>query len=73
VTFKIEARRVGILPHRVHSVVMRERSSEQAVLETRGTQRNPGEQPGLFSSRKTRKRKAQPKSEGRPAYKVRLW
>ena len=31
VTFKIEARRVGILPHRVHSVVMRERSSEQAT------------------------------------------
>ena len=30
VTFKIEARRVGILPHRVHSVVMRERSSEPA-------------------------------------------
>lgn len=33
VTFKIEARRVGILPHRVHSVVMRERSSEQATAE----------------------------------------
>ena len=31
VTFKIEARRVGILPHRVHSVVMRERSSEPAA------------------------------------------
>lgn len=31
VTFKIEARRVGILPHRVHSVVMRERSSEPAT------------------------------------------
>ncbi|WP_339428271.1 MULTISPECIES: single-stranded DNA-binding protein [unclassified Pseudomonas] len=31
VTFKIEARRVGILPHRVRSVVMRERSSEQAT------------------------------------------
>jgi len=31
VTFKIEARRVGILPHRVHSVVMRERSSEAAA------------------------------------------
>jgi single-strand DNA-binding protein len=31
VTFKIEARRVGILPHRVQSVVMRERSSEQAT------------------------------------------
>jgi len=30
VTFKIEARRVGILPHRVHNVVMRERSSEPA-------------------------------------------
>jgi len=30
VTFKIEARRVGILPHRVHRVVMRERPSEQA-------------------------------------------
>ncbi len=31
VTFKIEARRVGILPHRVHSVVMRERSNEPAA------------------------------------------
>ena len=31
VTFKIEARRVGVLPHRVHSVVMRERSSETAA------------------------------------------
>ncbi|SEN99885.1 single-stranded DNA-binding protein [Pseudomonas sp. ok266] len=31
VTFKIEARRVGILPHRVHNVVMRERSSEPAT------------------------------------------
>ncbi|ROL68740.1 single-stranded DNA-binding protein [Pseudomonas chlororaphis] len=30
VTFKIEARRVGILPHRVQNVVMRERSSESA-------------------------------------------
>ena len=34
VTFKIEARRVGILPHRVHSVVMRERSSEPAASAT---------------------------------------
>lgn len=31
VTFKIEARRVGILPHRMHSVVMRERSNEPAA------------------------------------------
>ncbi|HJH22692.1 MULTISPECIES: single-stranded DNA-binding protein [Pseudomonas] len=31
VTFKIEARRVGILPHRVHNVVMRERPSEPAT------------------------------------------
>jgi len=31
VTFKIEARRVGVLPHRVHSVIMRERSSEPAA------------------------------------------
>ncbi|BBP60092.1 hypothetical protein PHLH5_33380 [Pseudomonas sp. Cab53] len=31
VTFKIEARRVGILPHRVQNVVMRERSSEQTT------------------------------------------
>jgi single-strand DNA-binding protein len=31
VTFKIEARRVGILPHRVQSVVMRERSGEHAA------------------------------------------
>ncbi|WP_420234882.1 single-stranded DNA-binding protein [Pseudomonas sp. ABY48] len=30
VTFKIEARRVGILPHRVRNVVMRERSGESA-------------------------------------------
>ncbi|MCD7038810.1 MULTISPECIES: single-stranded DNA-binding protein [Pseudomonas fluorescens group] len=30
VTFKIEARRVGILPHRVQKVVMRERTSESA-------------------------------------------
>ena len=31
VTFKIEARRVGILPHRVNSLVMRERPSEQTT------------------------------------------
>ncbi|SEB60439.1 single-stranded DNA-binding protein [Pseudomonas marginalis] len=30
VTFKIESRRVGILPHRVQNVVMRERASESA-------------------------------------------
>ncbi|WP_324745691.1 single-stranded DNA-binding protein [Pseudomonas veronii] len=29
VTFKIEARRVGILPHRVHRMIMQERPSEQ--------------------------------------------
>ena len=34
VTFKIEARRVGVLPHRVHSVIMRERSSEPAASAT---------------------------------------
>lgn len=31
VTFKIEARRVGILPHRMHSMVMRERPNEPAA------------------------------------------
>jgi single-strand DNA-binding protein len=30
VTFKIEARRVGILPHRVQNVAMRERSNDPA-------------------------------------------
>lgn len=39
VTFKIEARRVGILPHRVNGVIMRERSSEQATAAKQVEQR----------------------------------
>ncbi|ROM97926.1 single-stranded DNA-binding protein [Pseudomonas brassicacearum] len=55
VTFKIEARRVGILPHRVQSVVMRERSNEQAVSAS-GVGQNT-EQANSTAS-KPRKRKA---------------
>ncbi len=34
VTFKIEARRIGILPHRVQSLLMRERPSKAAASAT---------------------------------------
>ncbi|AKK01056.1 single-stranded DNA-binding protein [Pseudomonas citrulli] len=60
VTFKIEARRVGILPHRVQSVVMRERSSEQAASASRAGQNT--EQANSTAS-KPRKRKAPPPSD----------
>ncbi|TCV62212.1 single-stranded DNA-binding protein [Pseudomonas fluorescens] len=60
VTFKIEARRVAILPHRVQSVVMRERSSEQAASAS-GVEHNT-EQANSPAS-KTRKRKAPPLSD----------
>lgn len=57
VTFKIEARRVGILPHRVHSVVMRERSSEPAVSATHvGKSTEQASSPAS----KPRKRRGQP-------------
>ena len=60
VTFKIEARRVGILPHRVHRVVMRERSSEPAASATHVEQNteqtsSPASKPG--------KRRGQPPSD----------
>ncbi|BDB20788.1 hypothetical protein cym2001_41530 [Pseudomonas sp. CYM-20-01] len=57
VTFKIEARRVGILPHRVHSVVMRERSSEPASSATPAGQNK--EQASSSASR-SKKRRGQP-------------
>ena len=59
VTFKIEARRVGILPHRVQSVVMRERSSEQAGPEKRGEHSTTrANSQGSSAAAKSRKRKA---------------
>lgn len=59
VTFKIQARRVGILPHRVHSVVMRERSSEQAAPEKRGEHSTArANSQGSSAAAKSRKRKA---------------
>lgn len=60
VTFKIEARRVGILPHRVHSVVMRERSSEPASSATHAE--NNKEQASSPAS-KPKKRKGPPPPE----------
>ena len=60
VTFKIEARRVGILPHRVHSVVMRERSSEPAASATHAGQHT--EQASSPAS-KPKKRRGQPPSD----------
>ena len=60
VTFKIEARRVGILPHRVHSVVMRERSSEPAASATHvGKSTEQASSPAS----KPRKRSGQPPSD----------
>ncbi|MNI82688.1 single-stranded DNA-binding protein [compost metagenome] len=54
VTFKIEARRVGILPHRVQNVVMRERSSEQSVTGKNGGQ---GTEPASPPASKPKKRR----------------
>ncbi|MDN5598377.1 MAG: single-stranded DNA-binding protein [Pseudomonas sp.] len=45
VTFKIEARRVGILPHRVNSVVMRERSSEPTTAQNTEQASSPTSKP----------------------------
>lgn len=60
VTFKIEARRVGILPHRVHSVVMRERSSEPAASATHvGKSTEQASSPAS----KPRKRSGQPPAD----------
>ncbi|MCY1457163.1 hypothetical protein D9M71_744270 [compost metagenome] len=36
VTFKIEARRIGILPHRLASVTMRETASDNASASRKG-------------------------------------
>ncbi|OPG72043.1 single-stranded DNA-binding protein [Pseudomonas ogarae] len=60
VTFKIEARRVGILPHRVHSVVMRERSSEPAVSATPVGQNT---EHASSPASKPRKRRGQPPTD----------
>ncbi|MNF73804.1 single-stranded DNA-binding protein [compost metagenome] len=60
VTFKIEARRVGILPHRVHNVVMRERSSEPASSAIPAGQNT--EQTSSPAS-KPKKRRGQPPSD----------
>ena len=60
VTFKIEARRVGILPHRVHCVVMRERSSEPAASATHvGKSTEQASSPAS----KPRKRSGQPPAD----------
>ena len=56
VTFKIEARRVGILPHRVHGVVMRERSSEPAASQNT--------EPTSSPASKSKKRRGPPTSDG---------
>ena len=45
VTFKIEARRVGILPHRVHGVVMRERTSEPVASQNTAQASSPASKP----------------------------
>jgi len=60
VTFKIEARRVGILPHRVHSVVMRERTSEPAASATHVGQ---NAEQASSSTSKPRKRRGPPPSD----------
>lgn len=60
VTFKIEARRVGMLPHRVHSVVMRERASEPAASATHVGQNT--EQASLPTS-KPKKRRGPPPTD----------
>ncbi|MFS2071269.1 single-stranded DNA-binding protein [Pseudomonas sp. CT11-2] len=60
VTFKIEARRVGILPHRVQSVVMRERFSEPAASAAHDAQ-STGQTSSPAS--KPRKRRGQPSTD----------
>jgi single-strand DNA-binding protein len=60
VTFKIEARRVGILPHRVHSVAMRERSSEPAASATPVGQNT---EHASSPASKPRKRRGQPPTD----------
>ncbi|MFS2093014.1 single-stranded DNA-binding protein [Pseudomonas sp. Pseusp11] len=60
VTFKIEARRVGVLPHRVHSVVMRERSSEPASSATHAGQNT---EQASSSASKPKKRRGPPPSD----------
>jgi single-strand DNA-binding protein len=60
VTFKIEARRVGILPHRLHTVVMRERSTESPASAA------PAGHPATHASSppsKTKKRKGSPSAD----------
>lgn len=56
VTFKIEARRVGILPHRVHGVVMRERPSEPVASQNT--------EPTSSPASKSKKRRGPPTPEG---------
>lgn len=53
VTFKIEARRIGILPQRLEAVVMRERASEAAAPGAAQEEPAPTAKPG-------RKRSARP-------------
>ncbi|WP_330212032.1 single-stranded DNA-binding protein [Pseudomonas sp. Z18(2022)] len=55
VTFKIEARRVGILPHRVHGVLMRERSSEPTASQNTVPTSSPAS--------KSKKRRGPPTSD----------
>lgn len=56
VTFKIEARCVGILPHRVQSLLMRERSTEQAAP---GKHVGQGTEQASPSASKPKKRRGQ--------------
>lgn len=46
VTFKVEARRIGILPHRLASVTMREKASDNASTSRKGGARNRHASPG---------------------------
>ncbi len=52
VTFKVEARRIGILPHRLASVVMREKREPQAAAAT-GSAGSTGKASGKKSTRKS--------------------
>jgi len=46
VTFKVEARRIGILPHRLASVTMREKASDNASSSRKGGGRKPPRKSG---------------------------
>ena len=46
VTFKVEARRIGILPHRLASVTMREKASDNASGSRKGGGKKAPRKPG---------------------------